>query len=63
MQIFNDRIDAREPLQLRCSDGARHLGILTDLGHVTAHALSQLAGCHARALLRVHTRVCRTLPF
>ncbi|MBS0415277.1 MAG: MBL fold metallo-hydrolase [Proteobacteria bacterium] len=39
--------DAREPLQLRCSDGARRLGILTDLGHVTPHALAQLAGCHA----------------
>ena len=31
--------DAREPLQLRCTDGARHLGILTDLGHATAHVL------------------------
>lgn len=39
--------DAREPLQLRCSDGASHLGILTDLGHATGHVLQQLAGCHA----------------
>ena len=39
--------DAREPLQLRCSDGAAHLGILTDLGHATSHVLQQLAGCHA----------------
>lgn len=39
--------DAREPLQLRCSDGAAHLGILTDLGHATDHVLQQLAGCHA----------------
>ena len=37
--------DAREPLQLRCSDGARHLGVLTDLGHATPHVLEQLAGC------------------
>lgn len=39
--------DAREPLQLRCSDGARHLGVLTDLGHASDHVLQQLHGCHA----------------
>lgn len=39
--------DAREPLQLRCSDGASHLGILTDLGHASAHVLQHLEGCHA----------------
>jgi phosphoribosyl 1,2-cyclic phosphodiesterase len=39
--------DAREPLQLRCSDGAAHLGVLTDLGHASAHVLTQLAGCNA----------------
>ncbi|MDB5871958.1 MAG: hypothetical protein JWQ07_1400 [Ramlibacter sp.] len=37
--------DAREPLQLTCTDGARRLGILTDLGHATSHVLEQLAGC------------------
>ena len=37
--------DAREPLQLTCTDGATRLGILTDLGHATAHVLEQLAGC------------------
>lgn len=42
--------DAREPLQLRCSDGAVHLGILTDIGHATAHALSHLARCDALLL-------------
>jgi phosphoribosyl 1,2-cyclic phosphodiesterase len=42
--------DAREPLQLRCSDGARALGILTDLGHATQHVLDSLAGCHALLL-------------
>ncbi len=26
--------DAREPLQVRCSDGARHLALLTDCGHL-----------------------------
>lgn len=39
--------DAREPLQLRCSDGAAHLGVLTDLGHASSHVLEQLQGCHA----------------
>ena len=42
--------DAREPLQLRCSDGDAHLGILTDLGHATAHLLEQLARCNAMLL-------------
>jgi phosphoribosyl 1,2-cyclic phosphodiesterase len=42
--------DAREPLQLRCTDGARRLGILTDLGHATEHVLVQLAQCHALLL-------------
>ncbi len=37
--------DAREPLQLHCTDGASRLGILTDLGHVTSHVMSHLAGC------------------
>ena len=42
--------DAREPLQLSCTDGAVRLGILTDLGHATAHVTQQLAGCHALLL-------------
>lgn len=46
--------DAREPLQLRCSDGANHLGILTDLGHATQHVLQQLAGCQALLLESNH---------
>jgi len=37
--------DAREPLQLSVSDGDVRFGVLTDLGHVTAHVLEQLAGC------------------
>jgi phosphoribosyl 1,2-cyclic phosphodiesterase len=39
--------DAREPLQLRCSDGNRHLGIVTDLGHPSSHVIASLQGCHA----------------
>lgn len=46
--------DAREPLQLRCSDGDRRLGVLTDLGHVTPHVLAHLAGCHALMLEANH---------
>lgn len=46
--------DAREPLQLTASDGARTLGILTDLGHVTPHVLAALAGCHALMLESNH---------
>ena len=46
--------DAREPLQLRCTDGDRVLGILTDLGHVTAHVLAQLTSCHALMLESNH---------
>ena len=42
--------DAREPLQLTCTDGAAKLGVLTDLGHATAHVLDQLQGCHALLL-------------
>jgi len=46
--------DAREPLQLRASDGARRLGILTDLGHVTPHAIDMLRGCQALLLESNH---------
>lgn len=37
--------DAREPLQLTCTDGDARLGVLTDLGHVTAHVQQHLTGC------------------
>lgn len=42
--------DAREPLQLSCTDGANRLGVLTDLGHATPHVLQQLAQCQALLL-------------
>ena len=48
--------DAREPLQLRCTNGQRHLGILTDLGHVSGHVAAQLAGVHALLLECNHDR-------
>lgn len=52
--------DAREPLQLTCTDGDVQFGILTDLGHVSAHVTQELAGCatlvlecnHDEAMLR-----------
>jgi len=50
VQPFTVPHDAREPLQLRCSDGARDLGILTDLGHATPHVLARLAGLHSLLL-------------
>lgn len=46
--------DAREPLQLRCSDGNRHLGLATDLGHPSAHVVSSLQSCHALLLEANH---------
>jgi phosphoribosyl 1,2-cyclic phosphodiesterase len=42
--------DALEPLQLRCSDGAHVLGVLTDVGSVTPHLLAHLQGCDALLL-------------
>jgi phosphoribosyl 1,2-cyclic phosphodiesterase len=50
VQPFTVPHDAREPLQLRCSDGARSLGVLTDLGHATPHVLARLAGIDALML-------------
>jgi phosphoribosyl 1,2-cyclic phosphodiesterase len=37
--------DAREPLQLTCTDGGSTLGVLTDLGHASSHVLEMLEGC------------------
>jgi phosphoribosyl 1,2-cyclic phosphodiesterase len=37
--------DAREPLQLTCTDGDTRLGVVTDLGHVSAHVQQEVAGC------------------
>ena len=42
--------DAKEPLQLTCTDGNRKIGFLTDLGHATPHVLAHLADCHALLL-------------
>jgi phosphoribosyl 1,2-cyclic phosphodiesterase len=42
--------DAAEPLQLRCSDGAASLGVLTDAGSITPHLLAHLRDCQALLL-------------
>ena len=46
--------DANEPLQLRCTDGARTLGVVTDLGHVSPHVTESLQNCHALFLETNH---------
>ncbi len=48
--------DALEPLQLRVSDGARTLGVLTDAGSITPHLLAHLARCDALLLECNHDR-------
>jgi phosphoribosyl 1,2-cyclic phosphodiesterase len=48
--------DAREPLQLTCTDGQLRLGLLTDSGWVTPYLLRQLALCHALVLECNHDR-------
>lgn len=48
--------DAQEPLQLRISDGARRLGVLTDAGSITPHLLANLAHCDALLLECNHDR-------
>ena len=42
--------DAREPVQFVVSDGARRVGVLTDLGVSTAHVEASLSGCNALVL-------------
>ena len=42
--------DAREPVQYVIGDGARRVGVLTDLGTSTAHVETSLSGCEALVL-------------
>ena len=46
--------DEREPLHLRVSDGATHIGLMTDLGHASDHVVQHLQGCHALLLEANH---------
>lgn len=54
VQPFTIPHDAREPLQLRCSNGARTLAIATDVGHASSHVLQHLHHCHAIVLEANH---------
>lgn len=42
--------DAREPVQFRIAVGERRLGLLTDLGHPSAHVVEAFAGCDGLVL-------------
>ena len=42
--------DAREPVQFVVGDGARRLGVLTDIGVVTPYVEASLSGCDALVL-------------
>ena len=42
--------DAREPVQYVIGDGARRLGVLTDIGMSTSHVETCLSGCDALVL-------------
>ncbi|MBI2728550.1 MAG: MBL fold metallo-hydrolase [Polaromonas sp.] len=42
--------DAREPLQITCTDGSAKLAVVTDLGHATPHVLHHLSACDALVL-------------
>ncbi|GAB3762819.1 MBL fold metallo-hydrolase [Ramlibacter monticola] len=59
--------DAREPLQLTLTDGDARLGVVTDLGHVSAHVVQELAGCSTLLLECNHDeemlRASRYPPF
>jgi len=48
--------DAQEPLQLRCVERERRLGVLTDAGSITPHLIDSLQGCHALLLECNHDR-------
>ncbi|MFT7688488.1 MAG: phosphoribosyl 1,2-cyclic phosphodiesterase [Candidatus Azotimanducaceae bacterium] len=42
--------DAREPCQYIVTSGLHRVGVLTDLGHISAHVRSRYAICHALLL-------------
>ncbi len=48
--------DAQEPLQACFSDGALRLGVLTDVGSITAHLIACLQRCDALLLETNHDR-------
>lgn len=56
LEPFTVPHDAREPLQLTCSDGAVRLGVVTDLGHATPRVAAALVDCAALLLECNHDR-------
>ncbi|WP_168015895.1 MBL fold metallo-hydrolase [Halomonas salinarum] len=48
--------DAREPVQFHVSAHGRRLGVVTDLGHPSAHVVQAFAGCDALILECNHDR-------
>ena len=46
--------DAREPVQYAFGDGARRLGLLTDIGMITPYVAQSLSGCDALVLESNH---------
>jgi phosphoribosyl 1,2-cyclic phosphodiesterase len=50
VQPFPVPHDAREPIQCVFSDGARSLGVLTDVGRITPYIEQKLNGCNALVL-------------
>ena len=56
VQPFPVPHDAREPVQFVFGDGAKRLGVLTDVGCSTAHIESMLAGVEALVLECNHDR-------
>ncbi|MCM2130119.1 MBL fold metallo-hydrolase [Larsenimonas rhizosphaerae] len=48
--------DARQPVQFILGAGGCHLGLLTDLGHVTSHVLERYRHCDALVLECNHDR-------
>jgi len=48
--------DAREPVQFHLSAQGRRLGVVTDLGHPSAHVIQAFAGCDALILECNHDR-------
>jgi len=50
VQPFPVPHDAREPVQYVFSNSRRHLGVLTDIGEITAHVSDVLSGCDGLVL-------------
>jgi len=56
--------DAREPVQFVFGDGARRLGVLTDVGCITPHIAATLEGCDALVVECNHDpEMLRTGPY